>query len=134
MGNRGGSLDKTRGGVSLLLGIPSWKEERCVRWSMMRRSVENRKKKGKKELVLSTRWWLATEARWRWSSRGLRGHTLAHKGGPSLLDEEEKKIDVIYAHDLWFESRLSFFANSLFDAWMVLLGDKFLEWRYQEEG
>lgn len=59
---------------------------------------------------------------------------MAHKGGPSLLDEEEKKIDVIYAHDLWFESRLSFFANSLFDAWMVLLGDKFLEWRYQEEG
>lgn len=52
MGNRGGNLDKTRGGL-VVVGIPSWKEEQCT-WSV-RRSVENRKKKkkGKKSSCLA---------------------------------------------------------------------------------
>lgn len=118
-----------------MLGIPSWKEERCVRWSMMRRSVENRKKKkGKKSSCLA-----------RVDGSPQRQDDDDHHGDfeatpwHTRVDQvfwtrRKKSIDVIYAHDLWFESRLSFFANSLFDAWMVLLGDKFLEWRYQEEG
>lgn len=113
--NRGGNLDKTRGGPVVLGSLVE--EE----WAVVDEKQQKKEKTGR-ELVLSTRWWRVPKTRWRWSLGSSRPH-LGTRGWTLFW----KKASVIYAHQN-LGCLFPFFAMTRlsFDTWMMLLEDTFL--------